>query len=140
MEEYTFNEHGKDEFLASHTTEHLLNQLMFRMFGCDRSSNAHFERKKSKMTFTLDHKPDRKEEKTIVEEMVRLIEEDMPVTYEIVDRDYIPEGIDLTRLPEDVSKMLRIVRIGDYDICPCLGKHVKSTTQIGKFELLGTNY
>ena len=85
MEEYTFNEHGKDEFLASHTTEHLLNQLMFRMFGCDRSSNAHFERKKSKMTFTLD-------------------------------------------------------RIGDYDICPCLGKHVKSTAQIGKFELLGTNY
>lgn len=72
--------------------------------------------------------------------MVRLIEEDMPVTYEIVDRDYIPEGIDLTRLPEDVSKMLRIVRIGDYDICPCLGKHVKSTAQIGKFELLGTNY
>ncbi|WP_311560985.1 hypothetical protein [Prevotella bivia] len=72
--------------------------------------------------------------------MVRLIEEDMPVTYEVVDRDHIPEGIDLTRLPEDVSKMLRIVRIGDYDICPCLGKHVKSTAQIGKFELLGTNY
>ena len=72
--------------------------------------------------------------------MVRLIEEDMPVTYEVVDRDHISEGIDLTRLPEDVSKMLRIVRIGDYDICPCLGKHVKSTAQIGKFELLGTNY
>lgn len=72
--------------------------------------------------------------------MVRLIEEDMPITYEVVDRDHIPEGIDLTRLPEDVSKMLRIVRIGDYDICPCLGKHVKSTAQIGKFELLGTNY
>lgn len=72
--------------------------------------------------------------------MVRLIEEDMPVTYEVVDRDHIPEGIDLTRLPEDVSKMLRIARIGDYDICPCLGKHVKSTAQIGKFELLGTNY
>lgn len=140
MEEYTFNEYGKDEFPASHTTEYLLNQLMFRMFGCDCSSNAHFERKKSKMPFTLDHKPDRKEEKTIVEEMVRLIEEDMPVTYEVVDRDHIPEGIDLTRLPEDVSKMLRIVRIGDYDICPCLGKHVKSTAQIGKFELLGTNY
>lgn len=35
--------------------------------------------------------------------MVRLIEEDMPVTYKVVDRDYIPEGIDLTRLPEDVS-------------------------------------
>lgn len=72
--------------------------------------------------------------------MVRLIEEDMPVTYEVVDRDHIPEGIDLTRLPEDVSKMLRIARIGDYDMCPCLGKHVKSIAQIGKFELLGTNY
>ena len=31
-------------------------------------------------------------------------------------------------------------RIGDYDVCPCIGKHVRSTAQIGRFELLGTNW
>jgi Ser-tRNA(Ala) deacylase AlaX len=36
--------------------------------------------------------------------------------------------------------MLRIVRIGNYDICPCIGKHVRSTGQIGRFEMLGTNW
>lgn len=33
-----------------------------------------------------------------------------------------------------------MVRIGDYDVCPCIGKHVRSTAQIGRFELLGTNW
>ena len=32
------------------------------------------------------------------------------------------------------------MRIGDYDVCPCIGKHVRTTSQIGKFELLGTNW
>ena len=59
-----FNEHNKEEFPPAHTAEHLLNQTMVRLFGCERSSNAHIERKKSKMTFTLDHKPSRKEERT----------------------------------------------------------------------------
>ena len=57
---------------------------MVRMFGCERSRNAHIERKKSKMTFVVDHKPTRQEEKAIETEMNRLIEEDMPVTYEFV--------------------------------------------------------
>ena len=52
----------------------------------------------------------------------------------------IPEGISLDRLPDDASEMLRIVRIGNYDICPCIGKHVRSTGQIGRFEMLGTNW
>jgi glycosidase len=46
--DYIFNEHNKDEFPPAHTAEHLLNQLMIRMFGCERSRNAHIERKKSK--------------------------------------------------------------------------------------------
>ena len=142
MEESDFilNEHHKEEFPPAHTAEHLLNQLMVRMFGCERSRNAHIERKKSKMTFVIDHKPSRQEEKAIEVEMNRLIGEDMPVTYEFVDRDNIPAEVKLDRLPEDASETLRLVRIGDYDVCPCIGKHVRSTAQIGKFVLLGTNW
>ena len=106
--DYTFNTHNKEEFPPAHTAEHLLNQVMIRMFGTERSSNAHIERKKSKMTFILDHKPDRKEEKAIEAEMNRLITEDLPVTYEMVDRNNIPDGVSVEKLPEDASEMLQV--------------------------------
>ena len=140
MEDYQFNEHNKEEFPPAHTAEHLLNQVMIRLFGCERSYNAHIERKKSKMSFHLDHKPTRQEEKEIEREMLRLIAEDLPVTYEVVGRNNLPEGIDVNRLPSDVSDSIRLVRIGNYDVCPCIGKHVRSTEQIGRFEILGTNW
>lgn len=134
------NSHNKEEFPPAHTAEHLLNQTMIRMFGCERSHNAHVERKKSKISYILDHKPSRKEEQEIERRMNELIEADLPVTYEYVDREHIPESVNIDRLPSDASETLRLVRIGDYDICACIGKHVRSTSQIGKFELLGTNW
>ncbi|NPD91181.1 hypothetical protein HPS56_02245 [Prevotella sp. PMUR] len=140
MEDVVLNVHNKEEFPPAHTAEHLLNQVMVRMFGCERSVNAHIERKKSKISYILDHKPDRHEEKAIVDRMNELIAEDLPVEYEFVDRDNIPDGVRLDRLPEDASETLRLVRIGDYDVCPCIGRHVRSTGQIGRFELLGTNW
>ena len=142
MEEtpYLLNVHNKDEFPPAHTAEHLLNQVMIRMFGCERSRNAHIERKKSKISYHLDHKPSRQEEKAIGDKMNELIEDDIPVTYEDVDRNHVPEGVNLDRLPEDASQTIRLVRIGDFDVCPCIGKHVRSTSQIGRFEILGTNW
>ncbi len=151
-EDYILNEHNKEEFPPSHTAEHLLNQLMVRMFGCERSNNAHIERKKSKISYILDRKPDRKVEKEIERQMNELIEQDLPVTFEFVTRaeleglifDAEPDSPDaqlsLERLPEDASDTIRLVRIGDYDVCPCIGKHVRSTSQIGRFEMLGTNW
>ena len=152
MEDYILNDHNKDEFPPAHTAEHLLNQLMMRMFGCERSSNAHIERKKSKISYILDHKPDRKEEREIERQMNELIEQDLPVTFQFVTRAEL-EGIvmgaepgspdsriALDRLPADASDTIRLVRIGDYDVCTCIGKHVRSTAQIGRFEMLGTNW
>ena len=140
QQEPILNEHNKEEFPPAHTAEHLLNQLMIRLFGTQRSNNAHVERKKSKITYKLDPKPTRKEEKEIETEMNRLIALDMPVSYEFTDRDHLPEGVDADRLPANASDAIRLVRIGDYDVCPCIGKHVRSTAQIGRFELLGTNW
>lgn len=127
-------------FPPAHTAEHLLNQTMIRMFGCGRSYNAHVERKKSKMSFRLERKPSRQEEKEIERRMNELIDEDLSVTFEFATRDNLPEGVSTERLPDDASNTIRLVRIGDYDVCPCIGKHVRSTSQIGRFELLGTNW
>ena len=140
MNDIILNEHHKEEFPPAHTAEHLLNQTMIRLFGCGRSYNAHVERKKSKMSFHLSHKPSRQEEKEIERRMNELIEADLPVTFEFVTRDELPEGISAERLPVDASDTIRLVRIGDYDVCPCIGRHVRSTSQIGRFEMLGTNW
>ena len=135
-----FLEERDVSFPPAHTAEHLLNQTMIRLFGCERSYNAHVERKKSKMSFQLDHKPSRQEEKEIERRMNQLIEDDLPVAFEFVSRDDLPDGITLNRLPDDASETIRLVRIGDYDVCPCIGRHVRSTSQIGRFEMLGTNW
>lgn len=134
------NPHNKEEHKPSHTAEHLLNQVMVRMFGCERSRNAHIERKKSKINYTLDHEPIPQQIEDIERQMNQLIAQNLPVTYEYVTRHSIPEGVTLDKLPQDASETIRIVRIGDFDICPCIGQHVSSTGEIGSFHITSTSY
>lgn len=35
---------------------------------------------------------------------------------------------------------LRIVRIGDYDACACIGAHVRNTSEIGTFKIISHSY
>lgn len=140
MEEPILNEHNKDEHAPAHTAEHLLNQTMIRMFGCERSKNAHTERKKSKINYNLTTCPTPEQVAEIEKRMNELVAQDLPVTYEFVTRDNIPAGVVLDKLPEDASETLRIVRIGDYDLCACIGKHVESTKEIGAFKITSTSW
>ena len=134
------NAHNKAEFPPMHTAEHLLNQTMVRMFGCERSRNAHIERKKSKINYTLTSEPTAEQIAEIERIMNDLIQQDLPVIYDYVTRDQIPVGVTLDKLPEDASETLRIVRIGDYDVCACIGSHVKSTAEIVSFHINSTSW
>ena len=134
------NAHNKAEFPPMHTAEHLLNQTMVRMFGCERSQNAHIERKKSKINYTLKSEPTAEQIAEIERIMNDLIQQDIPVVYDFVTRDEIPEGVTLNKLPYDASETLRIVRIGDYDVCACIGAHVKSTGEIVSFHINSTSW
>lgn len=140
METPVLNSHNKEEHRPSHTAEHLLNQTMVRMFGCERSKNAHIERKKSKINYHLETCPTAEQIAEIERKMNELIEQNLPVTYEFVTRDNIPEGVTVDKLPEDASETLRLVRIGDYDICLCIGQHVESTKEIGTFRITSTSF
>ena len=129
------NTHNKEEYAPAHTAEHLLNQTMGRMFGCERSRNAHIERKKSKINWILPACPTPEQIAEIEQRMNELIAADLPVRFEFVDREHIPAGVKLDKLPEDASEMLRMVWIGDYDVCPCIGTHVASTKEISSFHI-----
>ena len=139
-QEPILNEHNKSEFPPAHTAEHLLNQTMGRLFGCERSRNSHIERKKSKINFCLAKEPTQEQVADIERIINELIAADLPVSYEFVTRDNIPEGVTLAKLPDNASDTLRIVRIGNYDVCACLGTHVASTKEIGSFRITSTSF
>lgn len=138
--ENNLNQPKKQYPVEMHTTEHILNQTMIRMFGCERSKNAHIERKKSKADYLLAKAPT-PEELTEIETRVNdVIRQNLPVTDKVVQRTEVPACVDLSKLPEDASDTLRLVYIGDYDICACIGAHVENTSEIGTFKILNTDY
>lgn len=140
MENMVLNEHHKEEYPPMHTAEHILNQTMVRMFGCPRSKNAHIERKKSKCDYLLPQAPSGAQ-MTEVEGIVNeVIAQQLPVTCDYMRREEASQWVDLSKLPEHVSETLRIVRVGDYDACACIGTHVANTSEIGRFKLLNCDY
>ncbi|MGN0211650.1 MAG: hypothetical protein ACI4AN_01740 [Muribaculaceae bacterium] len=140
MEENTLNEHNKQEYPPMHTAEHILNGTMVRMFGCRRSQNAHIERKKSKCDYDLPA-PLTPEQVAAVEARVNeIIGLRLPVTMELASQEDVRGRFDMERLPENASHTVRIVHIGDYDECLCVGAHVGNTAEIGHFRISSTRY
>lgn len=133
-------ENGKAKFQSvliapMHTTEHILNQTMVRMFGCPRSMNAHIERKKSKCDYLLSNAPNEEQIAEITQMVNEVIRQNLPVSEAYMSREEAATLVDLSKLPEDASDSLRIVRVGDYDACACIGQHVENTSEIGRFEI-----
>ncbi len=123
-----------------HTAEHILNQTMVRMFGCPRSRNAHIERKKSKCDYQLAQEPTEAQVQELERRVNEVISSHLPVTYEFVNRREVPPEVDLGKLPDDASETLRLVRIGDYDLCACVGTHVTNTSEIGTFKIISHDW
>ena len=67
------NDHNKQEYPPMHTTEHIINQTMIRLFGCGRSISAHIERKKSKLDYRLAACPTEEEIKKLEEAGVQIL-------------------------------------------------------------------
>ncbi len=123
-----------------HTTEHILNQTMVRMFGCDRSFSMHLEKKKSKCDFHFDRPLTEEEEKAIEEKVNRVISLNLPVTEHYKDMSEAAHLFDVSRLPDQELDSVRIVNVGEYDSCMCIGDHVKNTAEIGTFRIVSTSF
>lgn len=139
-QEIQLNDHNKQEYPPMHTAEHILNQTMVREFGCKRSMNAHIERKKSKCDYFLEEDPGAERMAGIENKVNDIIKRNLPVTIEFMPRQEAGKIVDLSKLPENASETLRIVRVGDYDACACIGAHVSNTSEIGEFKLLNYNF
>ena len=76
----------------------------------------------------------------IEDKVNEVIGRQLDVMVEYVDRDHLPPEVDLSKLPADASETLRLVRIGDYDICACAGDHVANTGEIPHFKIISHDF
>jgi len=123
-----------------HTAEHILNQTMVRLFDTGRCFSAHIEKKKSKCDYHFNRPLTAEEENLVVEKVNEVIAADMPVTERFTSLSDAEKEFDLSRLPEGSGDKIRIVEVGDYDQCPCIGPHVTSTAKLGKFRITSSSF
>lgn len=134
------NEHNKQEYPPMHTCEHIVNRTMVNLFGCGRAVSAHIERKKSKLDFALEQPVSDDDIKKIEDTVNEVIKRNLPVTTEFITQAEAADRFDLKRLPEGASDTVRIVKVGDYDECLCIGLHVENTSEIGTFKIISHDY
>ena len=123
-----------------HTAEHILNQTMVRMFGCERSFSSHIEKKKSKCDYRFDRPLDRDEEIELTQNVNGIISQNLDVKEHFLTLSEASEQYNLSRLPEDSGDLVRIVTVGEYDACPCIGPHVSNSSEIGTFQLISSSF
>jgi len=123
-----------------HTAEHILNSVMDKMYHCGRSFNSHIESKKSKCDYRIRKALSDKEIRAVERTVNEIIKLDIPVGEELVSRREADEKYFTGKLPEDAGETIRIITIGNFDACPCIGQHVKSTSEVATFSITTSHY
>ena len=114
MEENTtqlLNEHNKQEYPPMHTAEHLLNGKIARQYGCGRAFSSHIERKKSKLDYHLPVALNDEEIKSLEDYINGIVKEDVEVTEEYLPQEEAMKRLDISRLPENASDTVRVIKI-----------------------------
>ena len=131
---------SKDYNPRMHSAEHILNQTMVRMFNKGRSFSAHIEKKKSKCDYRFERNLSAEEVAELEKRVNQVIAANLPVTESFLSKEEASAKFNLERLPDEAGDSLRIISIGDYDDCPCIGHHVSFTEEIGGFKVISTDF
>lgn len=140
MEQPQLNEHNKQEYPPMHTCEHIVNGTMDKLYGCGRAVSAHIERKKSKLDFALPAPLSEEQVAELERRVNEVIQRNLDVTTEFITQQEAAQRFDMKRLPEGASDTVRVVHVGDYDQCLCIGLHVANTSEIGIFKITTHSY
>ncbi|WP_027722349.1 hypothetical protein [Maridesulfovibrio zosterae] len=130
---------AKDYRPRMHSAEHILNQVMVRKFGCERCFSAHINKKKSKCDYRFDHALTDQEALEIEQGVNDVISSNLAVTEHVISLEDADKQFNLTRLPEGVDSV-RVISIGDFDACPCIGEHVDNSNEIGEFKMVSHGF
>lgn len=123
-----------------HSAEHILNQTMVRLYSCGRAFSSHIEKKKSKCDYRIDRILTETEIQEIEKKVNQIISQNLPVSEDHISKSEASGFLDLSKLPADAPEKIRVVKIGDYDTCACIGPHVSNTSEIGIFKITSYDY
>ncbi|HJO94823.1 MAG TPA: hypothetical protein QF753_15600 [Victivallales bacterium] len=123
-----------------HTAEHILNQTMIQKFDCGRDFRAHIEKRKSKCDYHFNSNITQEDITEVEEKVNEIIDADLTVNESLITKDEAEKLYNTEKLPNDAGEKIRIVKIGDYDKCPCIGPHVQSTGEIGRFKIISNDF
>ncbi len=135
-----------------HTAEHVLNRTMVRMFGCGRCFSSHLNADKSKCDYRFPRPLTDAEAESIEETVNAALGRNLAVEEKFLPHAEAAKLVDLSRLPEAVVKEaagrgvpeaeipVRLIFVGDYDICPCIGAHAANTGEVGRFRLVSHSF
>ena len=134
------NEPNKDYNAPMHTAEHIINQTMVRMFGTGRSVSNHIEKKKSKVDYKINRELTAEEITGLEMEVNRIVSLNLDVRESFVSRVVAERRVNTDKLPAEAGDVVRIISVGDYDHCPCIGLHVKNTSEIGGIKIISSDF
>lgn len=123
-----------------HSAEHILNQTMVRKYNCGRAFSSHIEKKKSKCDYRISTALSAEDISEIENAVNSIIESNVDVTEGFITKQEAAQFLDLSKLPADAPDSIRVIRVGDYDACACIGPHVKNTSEIGKFKIISSDF
>lgn len=127
-----------------HTAEHVINQTMIRVLGCRRSYSMQLESRKGRVDYAFAADVSDADMAEVERRVNTTLALDLPVTEQTCTVAEAAGMVDVSKLPPqlaaDPEALIRIVAVGDYDICPCSGEHLSSTAGVGEVRLASRSF
>lgn len=117
--------------MQNHTAEHIVSGLICKKYN---ATNVGFHIGKDFTTMDFNVEISEKD----LREVEKLANEAVYKNIEVIEKIYSPEEVKniVYRSKKELKEDVRLVKIGEYDICACCGVHVSKTGEIGIIKLL----
>ncbi|AFK21940.1 DHHA1 domain-containing protein [Pyrococcus sp. ST04] len=121
------------ENMRTHTGQHILSAILKKLYDLDTSGFQIFE---DHAKIEVNGEVTWEMIENVEIEANNIVLQDVPVTIE--EYKYLPDDIAriLRKHVTKVKDKIRIVKIGDIDVTPCGGTHVKSTREVGLIKVI----
>lgn len=124
------------ENMRQHTGQHILSAILKRMYNSDTTGFQIFP-EYNKIEINFDEELTWEHILAAELEANEVVWANIPV--EVEEYEKLPKEVRSAlrkSLPEDISGKIRVVKIGDVDLIPCGGTHVKNTGEVGFIKVL----
>ncbi len=117
--------------MRMHTGLHLLGSIL--QYGV---TGGNISSVKSRLDFDMEETVDKE---AVDAQLQQLIAEDHPISSTWITQEILKEQPELVRTmsvkPPVTNESIRLLKIGDIDLQPCGGTHLRSTSEVGKIKI-----